>query len=103
MAPPAELRARTAGLTSAISIFPSEFLSYFCMNAFIFSPKLSLLDVCGKTEEADFATGSPVRSLSVLPTNGSQDEGTSLGADQLGQTEYELTAPASKASILSTT
>lgn len=42
-------------LTSAISIFPSEFLSYFCMNSFIFSPKLSLLDICGQRKEADLA------------------------------------------------
>lgn len=42
-------------LTSAISIFPSEFLSYFCMNSFIFSPKLSLFDICGQKEEADLA------------------------------------------------
>lgn len=84
MALPAGLRARIAGLTSAISIFPSEFLSYFCMNAFIFSPKLSLLDVCAKTKEADFAPGSHVRSLSTLPTNGSRGEATSLGVYQLG-------------------
>lgn len=47
--------ASPMALTSAISIFPSEFLSYFCMNSFIFSPKLSLLDICGQREEADLA------------------------------------------------
>lgn len=45
MALPTQLWARATGLTSAISIFPSEFLSYFCMNSFIFSPKLSLFDI----------------------------------------------------------
>lgn len=47
--------ASPVALTSAISIFPSEFLSYFCMNSFIFSPKLSLFDICGQREEADLA------------------------------------------------
>lgn len=49
-----QLHGSTA-LTSAISIFPSEFLSYFCMNSFIFSPKLSLFDICGQRKEADLA------------------------------------------------
>lgn len=42
--------SQDVGLTSAISILPSEFLSYFCMNSFIFSPKLSLFDIWGKTK-----------------------------------------------------
>lgn len=35
-----------ASLTSAISILPSAFLSYLCMNSFILSPSLSFQESC---------------------------------------------------------
>lgn len=88
MALPTQRLARTAGLTSAISIFPSEFLSYFCMNAFIFSPKLSLFDTCGKGKGADFATGSHANH-GCLPISVQQWWGSFCTLDTQAQNQVE--------------
>lgn len=91
-----------ASLTSAISILPSAFLSYLCMNSFILSPSLSFRESCWQREGSGafslpccqnpelFFPSHPIPSLQErgrrtcspvgMTSNGTSDTATSVPA-----------------------